>query len=273
MPDFSQSINLAKIPRHCGRFRERAGEGTCSPNFFHFTLETVLPKMYSMFGRGIFTIVFAAMLLVTTVSGQKAAASPSPDLNSPPKANARPTPKPAEPKPEPFDKADVKTMALQCVTLETEAGNITIELCPESAPESVRNFLNLAATGAFNTTTFSRVVPGFVIQDGNLYSRDGKVTYDLGMRARKALPDEPNKILHERGVVSMARGDEPNSATTHFFILVDSAPSLDGKFAAFGRVTKGMDVVDAINKMPVEGEKPVTPVRIKKATVVTCTVQ
>jgi peptidyl-prolyl cis-trans isomerase B (cyclophilin B) len=69
----------------------------------------------------------------------------------------------------------------------------------------------------------------------------------------------------------MARSDEPNTATTNFFILVDSASYLDGKFAAFGRVTKGMEVADAINKAPVEGEKPVKAVRIKKAEVVACT--
>ena len=112
---------------------------------------------------------------------------------------------------------------------------------------------------------------GFVIQGGDLYTRDGKMTYALGMRARKTIVDEPSKILHERGIVSMARSDEPNTASTHFFILVESAPSLDGKFAAFGRVTHGMETVDAINKAPVESEKPAKPVRIKKANVQACT--
>ncbi|MEO8042766.1 MAG: peptidylprolyl isomerase [Acidobacteriota bacterium] len=162
-------------------------------------------------------------------------------------------------------------MASNCVTLETEAGVIEIELYPEHAPESVRSFLNLTATGLFDGTSFSRVVPGFVIQGGNMWSREGgKVSRAIGERARRTLPDEPNKILHERGVVSMARPDEPNQATTDFFILVAPAPYLDGKFAAFGRVTKGMDVVDAINKAPVTEEKPEKPVRVKKATVVAC---
>lgn len=186
------------------------------------------------------------------------------------KANSRPDPKPTATASEPFDKADVKTMATQCVSLNTEKGLIELELYPESAPESVRNFLNLAASGAFETTTFSRVVPNFVIQGGDLYSRESKVTAAIGNRARKTVPDEPNKILHERGVVSMARGDEANSATTNFFILLASAPYLDNKFAAFGRVTKGIEVVEAINKMPVVDEKPEYPVRIKKATVVVC---
>lgn len=180
-------------------------------------------------------------------------------------------PRPAETKAaEPFDKADVKTMAAQCVAFDTEAGSIEMEMYPESAPESVRSFLNLASTGALDTTAFTRVVPGFVIQGGDLYSREGKVTYEIGMRARKTIPDEPNKILHERGVLSMARPDEPNSATTSFFILLGSGSHLDGTFAAFGRVIKGMEVVDAIAKMPVNAEKPEKPVRIKKATVSHC---
>src|SRR6187399_3248309 len=155
-----------------------------------------------------------------------------PGLKEPAKTNTRPVG--AEPaKPEPFDKADVKTMAGQCVSLDTEAGVIEMELYPEHAPETVRNFLNLAATGMFDTTTFSRVVPDFVIQGGNIWTREGgKVSQEMGARARRTIPDEPNKILHERGVVSMARGDEANTATTHFFILVKEAPFLDGKFAA-----------------------------------------
>lgn len=192
-----------------------------------------------------------------------------PELKDPAKANTRP---PATPpaKPEPFDKADVKMMAGQCVSLDTEAGIIEMELYPEHAPETVRNFLNLASTGMFDTTTFSRVVPDFVIQGGDIWSREGKVSITMGARARRTIPDEPNKVLHERGVVSMARTDEPNSATTHFFILVKPSPPLDGKFAAFGRVTKGMDVVDAINKAPVTEEKPAKPVRIRKVTLGVC---
>jgi peptidyl-prolyl cis-trans isomerase B (cyclophilin B) len=86
----------------------------------------------------------------------------------------------------------------------------------------------------------------------------------------KHLPDEPSDLKHERGVVSMARPDEPNSATTHFFILVGPGPTLDGKFSAFGRVTQGMEVVDAINRAPAEAEKPSVPVRINHATVAAC---
>lgn len=185
------------------------------------------------------------------------------------KKNERPVERPRVDA-EPFDTADVKTMASKCVTLDTEVGLIEIELFPESARESVRNFLNLTATGFFDTTTFNRVVPGFVIQGGTVWTRTGNITSALAARARRPLVDEPNKILHERGIVSMARGDEPNSAKTSFFVLVDLGEHLDDKFAAFGRVTRGMDVVDAINKAPVTDEKPDKPVRVKKASVTTC---
>jgi peptidyl-prolyl cis-trans isomerase B (cyclophilin B) len=210
------------------------------------------------------------ILAAAALIGFSQTPAPSPSAKEPVKTNARPTPTPPAAKPEPFDKADVKTMAGQCVTFDTEIGQIETEMFPEHAPESVRNFLNLSATGLFDTTVFGRVVPGFVIQGGDLYSREGKVTYEIGMRARRVLPDEPNKILHERGILSMARGEEANTAMTSFFILVGTGAHLDGKFAAFGRVTKGMEVVDAINKAPITEEKPEKPVRIKKATVSPC---
>src|SRR6476659_8134440 len=181
-------------------------------------------------------------------------------LEGPRKANARapdPTPKPA---PEPYDGAPVEKMVGQCVTLETELGAIEIAMMPEIAPESVRNFLNLAATGAFDTTTFSRTVKDFVIQGGNL-STSEKWGLELLKRMSHKVPDEPGLIKHVRGIVSMARPNEPNSATTSFFILVGNGSNLDGKFSAFGRVMSGMDVADAINHAPTEGEKPAKPVR------------
>ena len=194
----------------------------------------------------------------------------------PKKINSRPQPSPtpvdASAKPEPFDNADVKTMASRCVRLETEAGNIELELYPEQARETVRNFLNLTALGLYDTTTFNRVVPGFVVQGGNLATRETS-SVSIALRSRKTIPDEPNNIPHDRGVLSMARSDEPHSASTHFFILVSVAPDLDGKFSAFGRVTKGMEVIDAINKAPVINERPEKPVRLKKAVVFPCDVK
>ena len=206
----------------------------------------------------------AAFVLLAAVSAN--AQSGEPD-EPPKKANARTTtPTFAA---EPFDGATVEKLASQCVTLETEVGAIEIGFMPEVAPEAVRNFLNLSATGALDTTTFSRTVKNFVIQGGNLQTSE-KWSADLAKRMTRKLPDELGLVKHVRGIVSMARTDEPNSATTHFFILVGPGPHLDSKFSAFGTVTKGIEVADAINQAPANGEQPEKPVKINRAVVMPC---
>src|SRR5215510_10761463 len=207
-------------------------------------------------------LIFVLMLMTMTASAQSNA-----PIDAPKKANARATTEVSTA--EPFDGASVEKMGAQCVTLDTELGAIEIAMMPENAPESVRNFLNLSATGALDTTTFSRVVKGFVIQGGNLQTSE-KWGPELARRMMHRLPDEPGLVKHVRGIVSMARTEEPNSATTHFFILVTPASHLDSKFAAFGTVTRGMEVVDAINQAPVDGDKPEKPVKINRAIVVPC---
>jgi peptidyl-prolyl cis-trans isomerase B (cyclophilin B) len=217
-------------------------------------------------------LLLAGLLCLLSFSAAQAQEGALPKV--PPKKNERTgaSATQAQKKAEPFASASVTEMSEQCVTLDTQSGVIVLEMLPEAAPESVRNFLNLAATGMFDTTTFSRVVKGFVIQGGNL-STSERWGAELSERARRTIPDEPNYVKHVRGIVSMARADTPNSATTNFFILVGDGPHLDGKFAAFGRVRSGMEVVDAINNMPTDGEKPQKPVRITKATVAPCVKQ
>ena len=212
-------------------------------------------------------IVLAVVLIFCAFSFVRAQ-QPITSTEAEKKANNRPA-EVIPNSPEPFDGAPVEKMRDQCVALQTEAGVIEIEMIPEVAPESVRNFLNLAATGALDTTTFNRVVKGFVIQGGNL-STSEKWGHALAKRMSRKLPDEPGLVKHVRGIVSMARPEEANSATTNFFILVGGAQHLDGKFSAFGRVTKGMEVADAINQAPLEGEKPSNPVRINRAVVSPC---
>ena len=207
-------------------------------------------------------ITLSLVMVGTIVKGQSNAPTEPPK-----KANARAVV--TAPAGDPFDGASVEKMASQCVTLETELGAIEIAMMPEVAPEAVRNFLNLAATGSFDTTTFSRIVKDFVIQGGNLQTSE-KWNADLARRMAHRLPDEPGLVKHMRGIVSMARTDEPNSGTTHFFILVGPGPHLDSKFSAFGTVNKGMEVVDAINQAPANGEKPEKPVKINRASVVPC---
>jgi peptidyl-prolyl cis-trans isomerase B (cyclophilin B) len=205
-----------------------------------------------------------SLVLLETV----AAAQSNGPIEPPKKANARATATPS-PAGDPFDGVPIEKMASQCVTLETELGAIEIAMMPEVAPESVRNFLNLSATGALDTTTFSRVVKGFVIQGGNLQTSE-KWNVELAKRMAHKIPDEPGIVKHVRGIVSMARTEEPNSATTHFFILAGTGQHLDSKFSAFGTVTKGMEVVDAINQAPAEDEKPEKPVKINRALVNPC---
>jgi peptidyl-prolyl cis-trans isomerase B (cyclophilin B) len=232
-------------------------------------------------------IIFAASLFPSPAVAQKRAARPAAKktaqattqkkdattnqtVKPAPTPTPTPTPQPSPtPAGEPFDKATIEEMAAQCVTLETEAGTIELRMLPVAAPTTVRNFLNLVATGAYDTTIFGRVVKNFVIQGGNISTRES-VTPALAERARRTIPDEPNPVKHIRGVVSMARPDTPDGATTNFFILVSEAAHLDGTFAAFGRVSSGMEVVDAINGAEVEGEKPLKPVRIKRAVAATC---
>lgn len=213
-------------------------------------------------------LMFCLLSFASLALAQETTPTQTNPAPTPPKKNARPSDSQA-PASEPFDNASVEKMAGQCVKLETEAGVIMIEMLAEAAPETVRNFLNLTSIGAFDTTTFSRVVKDFVVQGGNL-STGQKWGLELAKRAARKIPDEPSYVKHIRGIVSMARPDEPNSATTHFFILVNEATQLDGKFAAFGRVTRGMDVVDAMNKAEAEGEKPAKPVRLTRATVEQC---
>jgi peptidyl-prolyl cis-trans isomerase B (cyclophilin B) len=215
-----------------------------------------------------FLKAFFLTLALFSVAVAQEATAPAQNNPAPKKSNARPADSQSLAR-EPFDDATVEKMASQCVRLETEAGAIEIEMLAEVAPETVRNFLNLSAIGAFDTTTFSRIVKDFVVQGGNL-STGQKWSLELARRAARKIPDEPSLVRHVRGIVSMARPDEPNSATTHFFILVGDAAQLDGKFSAFGRVTKGMEVVDAMNKAEADGEKPAKPVRLTRAVVEQC---
>ena len=165
------------------------------------------------------------------------------------------------PEPVPFTTETPEELARWHAVLETTLGAITLEFLPDKAPEHVRNFLRLSKLGVYDGTAFHRVVPNFVVQAGAMTSRREKP----GEKQQKAigtLKPEFNSTLHVKGVVSMARGDDPASASTSFFICTGPAASLDGKYTAFGRVIDGMAVVEAIEKTPLNGEEPVTRVEI-----------
>ena len=165
------------------------------------------------------------------------------------------------PEPVPFATDSPAELARHTAVLETTMGNITIAFTPEKAPEHVRNFLQLAQAGVYDGTAFHRVVRGFVAQAGSLTSRTAALAEKQQKRVHNLQP-EFNDIQHVKGIVSMARGDDPASATTSFFIVTGPAPSLDGKYTVFGRVVDGMDVVDRIDAAAVNGESPVTRIEI-----------
>ena len=164
--------------------------------------------------------------------------------------------------PEPFSSESVADLAAYRAVFETSMGNITIELTPDKAPEHVRNFLRLAQSGVYNGMAFHRVAKGFVIQTGYLPSRSEPLN-EAQQRFVRNLKPEFNDTKHIKGTVSMARGDDPASADTSFFIVLAPSPVLDGKYTAFGRVTDGITVVDAIEQAPVNGEAPVTRIEVK----------
>jgi len=139
--------------------------------------------------------------------------------------------------------------------LDTSLGPITIQFLPDKAPNTVRAFLRLASAGVVDRTAFHRVVPGFMVQAGYLGSRS--LVLDEGQQALvEPLAPEFNDTPQDKGIVSMARGDDPASATTSFFIVTARTAAIDGKYTAFARVVSGMDVVEAIEKVPCDGEAP-----------------
>lgn len=152
--------------------------------------------------------------------------------------------------------------------LETSAGPITIEFLTGKAPETVRQFLRLADGGVYNGTAFHRVAPGFVIQTGALSSRPAPLT-ETQQKLVRSLQPEFNDTRHVKGVVSMARGDDPASASTSFFICTGTSTALDGVYTAFGRVVDGMAAVEAIEATPRTGETPNTRVELSAVRVVT----
>jgi cyclophilin family peptidyl-prolyl cis-trans isomerase len=171
------------------------------------------------------------------------------------------------PPPEPlaFSTESVEQLANYQAVLETPLGNVTIAFLADKAPEHVRNFLRLAQAGVLDGTAFHRIVRGFVVQAGYLATR-GPLTQKQQTLVHPLVP-EFNDTKHVKGIVSMAHGDDPGSATSSFFIVTGDAPSLDGKYTAFGRVVDGMDVVEKIAATPVNGETPVNRIDLVRVRV------
>ncbi|HWA82088.1 MAG TPA: peptidylprolyl isomerase [Fimbriimonadaceae bacterium] len=153
--------------------------------------------------------------------------------------------------------------------MDTSLGRIVLMFFPDKAPNHVKNFKKLARSGFYNGTKFHRVIPNFMIQGGDPNTKKGDTsTWGMGGPGY-SINAEFNDVKHERGILSMARSQDPNSAGSQFFIMVKYTPSLDGQYSAFGKVVTGMDVVDKIVNLPRnEMDRPNNPPTIKSLKIV-----
>ncbi len=155
-------------------------------------------------------------------------------------------------------------LAEDIAVIETKFGNIELEFFPDKAPGHVKNFKTLAKTGFYNGTLFHRVIPGFMIQGGdpNTKSPDRSM-HGMGGPGY-SIKAEFNDIKHNRGILSMARSQDPDSAGSQFFIVVKNAYFLNGQYTVFGKVTQGMDVADKIVSARRDGgDNPLEPISMK----------
>ena len=155
------------------------------------------------------------------------------------------------------------------IVIEMEnGGKIELELYPDVAPKTVANFTKLVSEGFYDGLIFHRVIPGFMIQGGDPQGNG------MGGAKNKIVGEFKsngfnNTLKHTRGVISMARSYDPNSASSQFFIMHADAPHLDGQYAAFGKVVSGMEVVDEIASIPTDySDRPKIAMRMKKVYIV-----
>ncbi|MFJ3387769.1 MULTISPECIES: peptidylprolyl isomerase [unclassified Lysinibacillus] len=159
----------------------------------------------------------------------------------------------------------VKEKPIVTITMNNDE-KIVIELEPSTAPNTVANFISLVKKGFYDGLIFHRVVPDFMIQGGDPLG-NGTGGPDYSIEGEFSLNGFKNDLKHERGVISMARSKDLNSAGSQFFIMVNEASHLDGEYAAFGKVIEGMETVDAIAAAQRDGEKPIKDQQMKKVEV------
>ena len=153
------------------------------------------------------------------------------------------------------------------IVIEMENGQkIELELYPDAAPKTVENFVSLVKEGFYDGLTFHRIIPGFMIQGGDPLG-NGMGGSEKNIIGEFKANGHNNPIKHTRGVISMARAFNPNSASSQFFIMHADAPHLDGQYAAFGKVVSGMETVDEIASIPTDySDRPKIAVRMKRYT-------
>jgi peptidyl-prolyl cis-trans isomerase B (cyclophilin B) len=154
------------------------------------------------------------------------------------------------------------------VTIEMENGNtIKVELYPDVAPETVKNFVSLVSKGFYDGVIFHRVIPGFMIQGGDPKG-NGTGGCGYSIKGEFTANGFENNLKHTKGVISMARTADPNSAGSQFFLMAEDSPHLDGQYASFGRVIEGIEEVDRIVSVKRDfRDKPYEDQRMKKVTV------
>ena len=155
------------------------------------------------------------------------------------------------------------------VIIETNFGNIEFNLLPELAPETVRNFVKLAESEFYNGSLFHRVIPGFMIQGGDPNTKNPELRSQWGMGGPGyTVNAEFSSRSHLRGIVSMARSTDPNSAGSQFFIVTTDSTFLDREYTVFGEVTQGMDIADKIVNLPRDqGDCPQEDAKMLKVTI------
>ena len=168
--------------------------------------------------------------------------------------------------PEPFSTESIDDLKQYRAVLDTSMGEIVLSFTPDKAPNHVRNFLRLAQSGLYDGMSFHRVVKGFVIQSGHLPTR-GPLT-ETQQKYVRQMTAEFNDQIHEKGTLSMARLSDPDSASTSFFIVTARTQSLDNQYTVFGKVESGLDVVEKIEAVPLNGEEPVQRVELRKVTLI-----
>lgn len=224
--------------------------------FICVTPQAALDGQYSAFGR-----VTEGMDIVEKISQSKA------DANSFPETPVRILKITIEKKKtEPFIDATLDQLR-RTVTMKTTLGALKIKLEPDWAPNHVRNFLKLVQTGWYNGTAFHRVIKGFVAQGGMGDNRDTGPTHPADRWVHPIKAEFRPDLKHERGIVSMARSDDPDSASTSFFLMLGAAPHLDGKYTIFGHIVEGMEVLDAFEKEDLDDEKPKRDIRLIEAVI------
>ena len=155
-------------------------------------------------------------------------------------------------------------MSNEIAVIETSLGNIEFELLEDVAPGHVKNFKDLAKEGFYDGTIFHRVIPGFMVQGGDPNTKsDDRSSHGMGGPGH-TIKAEFNDEPHVRGIVSMARSQDPDSAGSQFFVVVKDSDFLDGQYTAFGRVISGMDVVDQIVDSPRDNkDNPIDRIEMK----------